>query len=42
VSEEEEKKIQAKADKYCDGNVSEWLRLAAVMYEPPTDLKSQQ
>lgn len=34
ASVEQMKTIQAKANKFCEGNVSEWLRIAAVKYEP--------
>lgn len=34
VSETEMKRIRAKADKYTDGNISAWLRLAGQNYTP--------
>lgn len=37
ISEEEKKALQKKADKYTEGNVSDWFRLAGANYEPTKD-----
>lgn len=37
VSDAEYKAIEQKAKKYADGNVSEWIRYAAVNMEPKKD-----
>ena len=39
VSEKERGALQALADKYTHGNISEWLRIAGRGYEPPASRK---
>jgi len=34
ISEQERKAMQKMADRHCDGNFSEWLRLAAINWQP--------
>jgi hypothetical protein len=34
ISEQERKAMQKMADRYCEGNFSEWLRLAAMSWAP--------
>ena len=40
VSGDERDTLQAHADKFCDGNLSEWLRIAGLSWTPQAeDLK---